>query len=158
MKIPKKLLFALTFMMILVCSYAAYSFAADNDVKPTEESNPLIETRDQAIIDSFEIDLSDYTEINPPEEEYFNEGLLSARRQIDLAKGDTVPVTYINSSKNHAYLFKQDSEGMNHVYEFSRNGDEWTLLSSDSTQGVIMEEGRKNRESDKSDSGEKPIE
>ena len=109
------------------------------------ETEALIESRDRAILSTFNVDLTGYKEINPPEEEYFAEGLLTARRQIDLKYGDTIPITYISSDKDHAYTFKQDITGINYMYEFIRNNDDWTLVASSEMQGNIMENGRRNR-------------
>lgn len=118
----------------------------DNRGTRSSEIEALIDSRDNAILSTFNIDLTGYKEINPPEEEYFAEGLLTARRQIDLKYGDTIPVTYINSDKDHAYTFKQDITGINYMYEFNRNNDDWVLVASSETQGTIMEDGRKNRD------------
>ncbi|WP_077609593.1 hypothetical protein [Clostridium sp. Marseille-P2415] len=99
----------------------------------------LIAKRDNSIADSFDIDLSGYEILNPPDKEYFAKGLLQTRKQANVQAGDTVPVTYINEDGSQAYVIKQDAYGTNYMFEFENSGDDWTLISSDQVKGKVME-------------------
>lgn len=110
-----------------------------NNSRSVGKNKALIEERDAKIADSFEIDLSGYTTLDPFNEAYFEEGLLQTRRVIGVKPGDTVPVTYLSEDGSHAYVMKQDPLGVNHICEFEKVGDEWTLISSDEKQGTKME-------------------
>jgi len=131
----------LTFLLVLIFSIslpgrnpvAASSDSGMNDTKK------LIEERDKAIADSFEIDLSGYKILNPPDKEYFTKNLLQTRKQANVQAGDTVPVTYINEDGSQAYVIKQDAYGTNYMFEFENSGDDWTLITSDQVKGKIME-------------------
>ena len=103
------------------------------------EKKKLIAKRDAVIADSFDIDLSDYRILNPPEKEYFEKKLLVTRKQVNVRGGDTVPITYINPEESIVYVIKQDAYGMNYLYKFKTSGDGWMLDSSDHVQGVKME-------------------
>lgn len=131
----------LTFLLVLIFSIslpgrnpvAASSDSGMNDTKK------LIEERDKAIADSFEIDLSGYKILNPPDKEYFTKNLLQARKQANIQPGDTVPITYINDDESKAYIIKQDAYGINFMFEFENVEDDWILISSDQVKGKIME-------------------
>ncbi|WP_367568791.1 hypothetical protein [Lacrimispora sp.] len=97
----------------------------------------LIAKRDNAIADSFDVDLNGYEILNPPDKEYFAKGLLETRKQANVQAGDTVPVTYINEDGSKAYVIKQDAYGMNYMFEFKNSGDSWSLISNDKVQGKI---------------------
>ncbi len=99
----------------------------------------LIAKRDAAIADSFDIDLSGYRILNPPEREYFEKDLLETRKQVNVRGGDTVPITYINPEGSMVYVIKQDAYGMNYMYKFISSGDGWMLDSSDQVQGIKMD-------------------
>ncbi|MEY8351768.1 hypothetical protein AALB39_00265 [Lachnospiraceae bacterium 54-53] len=98
----------------------------------------LIAKRDNLIADSFNIDLSGYVILNPPDKEYFAKGLLQTRKQANVQAGDTVPVTYINEDGSQAYVMKQDAYGTNYMFEFESSGDDWILISSNQVKGIIM--------------------
>ena len=111
---------------------AASSYSGMNDTKK------LIEERDKAIADSFEIDLTGYRMMNPPDKEYFTKNLLQARKQANIQPGDTVPITYINDNESKAYIIKQDAYGINFMFEFENVEDNWILISSETNLGEIM--------------------
>lgn len=98
----------------------------------------LIAQRDKAIARSFEIDLSGYKILNPPEKEYFDKGLLQTRKQANVQPGDTVPITYINENGSKAYVIKQDAYGIDFMYEFENHGGNWDLIFSDKNNGTVM--------------------
>lgn len=98
----------------------------------------LIAQRDKAIASSFEIDLSGYKILNPPEKEYFDKGLLQTRKQANVQPGDTVPITYINENESKAYVIKQDAYGIDFMYEFENHGGNWDLIFSDKNNGTVM--------------------
>jgi hypothetical protein len=94
--------------------------------------------RDEIIIKSFDVDLSGYTCLNPPDKAYFDENLHLVRTQTNIQPGDTVPVTYLSDDGSKAYIFKRDAYAINFMYEFTRGEDDWILISSDEKQGMYM--------------------
>lgn len=130
----------LTFLLVLIFSI---SLSGSNIVHANEDSGmnnnkKLIEQRDKAIADSFEIDLTGYRILNPPDKEYFTKNLLQTRKQADIQPGDTVPITYINDNETKVYIIKQDAYGINFMFEFEHAEDDWILISSEKNQGTIM--------------------
>ena len=130
----------LTFLLVLLFSI---SLPGRNTVHANADSRmndnkKLIENRDKAIADSFEIDLTGYRILNPPDEEYFTKNLLQARKQADIQPGDTVPITYINDNESKVYIIKQDAYGINFMFEFKHVEDDWILISCETNQGEIM--------------------
>ncbi|MGW9531234.1 hypothetical protein ACWHAM_26725 [Paenibacillus terrae] len=97
----------------------------------------LITKRDNTIAESFDIDLTGYKILNPPDKEYFDKGLLETRKQANVQVGDTVPVTYINEDGSKTYVIKQDAYGMNYMFEFKNSGGSWNLISNDKVHAKI---------------------
>ncbi|NLZ80712.1 MAG: hypothetical protein GX913_02750 [Clostridiales bacterium] len=104
----------------------------------SSDNKSLIAKRDNTIADSFDIDLTGYEILNPPDNEYFAKGLLQTRKQANVQAGDTVPVTYINEDGTKAYVIKQDAYAMNYMFEFENFASDWNLISSDQVQGRIV--------------------
>lgn len=128
----------LTFLLVLIFCVGlsgSNTIQADSGMN---DNKKLIEDRDKAIADSFDIDLTGYRILNPPDKEYFTKNLLQARRQADIQPGDTVPITYINDNDSKAYIIKQDAYGINFMFEFEHAEDDWILISSETNQGEIM--------------------
>lgn len=131
---------ALTYLLVSIFSVSisgSYSVTA-NAGSEINNNKKLIEDRDKAIANSFEIDLTGYKVLNPPDKEYFKKNLLQARKQANIQPGDTVPITYISENELRAYILKQDAYGMNFMFEFDNSDGDWILISSEKNQGTIM--------------------
>lgn len=130
----------LAFLLVLIFSISLFgsNTVSANADYGMNDNKKLIEQRDKAIADSFEIDLTGYRILNPPDKEYFTKNLLQARKQADIQPGDTVPVTYLNENESKAYIIKQDAYGKNFMFEFENSEGNWILISCAEKQGTIL--------------------
>lgn len=94
----------------------------------------FIKDQTNQLVNAFDIDLSQYKQVERGSDEFLKSNLLTLNNQISLAYGDTVPAYFINDDKNEGIILKQDINGIDYLYSFTIDSENVEVNSTKQVQ------------------------
>lgn len=113
--------------------------ASANITAALTNANAVMENRNSAIAESFNIDLDNYTRVKMTDSEFTDLNLSQLKQQIISEYGDTIPGIYINADNTGGVVVKQDRDAVNYLYTYESDGNGgWAVVSTDTVQSDTL--------------------